>query len=133
MVRELLIGLCSVLLSYILTTTVSGVVCWCRTNFNTGTYQLHFSFPPLSVEIMGHYSIAIMNRRSTHHFFLYIDYFRLPSGLFPLEPKWYHYTNTLLWIHIHLYIGCLITFTVQRQYLTFPSSYFMALQIHCLV
>ena len=98
-VRELLIGLCSVLLSYILTTAVSGVVCWCRTNFNTGTYQAHFSFPPLSVEIMGHCSIVIMNRRSTHHFFLYIGYFRLPSGLSPLEPKWYHYTNTLLWIH----------------------------------
>ena len=62
-VRELLIGLCSVLLSYILTTAVSGVVCWCRTNFSTGTYQAHFSFFPLSVEIMGHYSIAIMNRR----------------------------------------------------------------------
>ena len=103
-VRELLIGLCSVLLSYILTTAVSGVVCWCRTNFNTGTYQAHFSFFPLSVEIMGHYSIAIMNRRSNHRFFLYIGYFRLPSGLFPLKPKWYHYTNTSLWIHIHLLV-----------------------------
>ena len=81
MVRELLIGLCSVLLSYILTTAVSGIVCWCRTNFNTGTYQAHFRFFPLSFEIMGHYSIAIMNRRSTHHFFLYIGYLQVYSLL----------------------------------------------------
>ena len=45
-VLELLIGLCSVLLSYIIITAFSGVLCWCRTNFNTGTYQAHFSFPP---------------------------------------------------------------------------------------
>ena len=42
-VQELL---SSVLLSYILTMAVSGVVCWCQTNFNIGTYQTHSSFFP---------------------------------------------------------------------------------------
>ena len=66
--RELLIGLCSVLLSYFLTTAVSGVVCWRQTDFNTGTYQAHSAFF-LSVEVVGHYSVAIIIRRSTHRFF----------------------------------------------------------------
>ena len=67
--RELLVGLCSVLLSYFLTTAVSGVVCWRRINFNTGTYQAHFGIFFVSVEVVGHYRIAIINRRSTHRFF----------------------------------------------------------------
>ena len=66
--RELLMRLCSVLLSYFLTTAVSGVVCWGWTNCNTGTYQAHFGFFFLSVEEVGNYSIAILNRRSTHGF-----------------------------------------------------------------
>ena len=130
-VRELLIGLCSVLLSYILTTAVSGVVCWCRTILILAPTRRISAFSPSLLRSWGITALLLWIDDQTIVFFLYIGYFRLPSGPFPLKPKWYHYTNTSLWIHIPFWLSDQLHNPMPILNASFQL--FHGLQIHCLV